>query len=47
MSEAVTMPRMMMMALTVSEESLARDTRTHTHGRGSTLKFALQTKKKK
>ena len=29
MSEAVTMPSLMMM--TVSEESLARDTHTHTH----------------
>ena len=30
MSEAVTMPSLMMMISTVSEESLARDARTHT-----------------
>ena len=33
MSEAVTVPRLMMMASIVSEESLARDARTHTHAR--------------
>ena len=31
MSEAVTMPSLMMMISTVSKESLARDTHTHTH----------------
>ena len=31
MSEAVTMPNVMMMTLIVSEESLARDIHTHTH----------------
>ena len=33
MSEAVTVPNSMMMTSTVSEESLARDTHTHTHAR--------------
>ena len=53
MSEAVTVPNLMMMNLTVSEESLARDRQTDTHtdrqtwSQSSSLKFALQTKKKK
>ena len=49
MSEAVTVPSLMMMPVTASEELLARDTHTHTHTHTvsvSTLKFALQTKKK-
>ena len=50
MSEAVTVPSLMMIILTVSEESLAKDTHTwytqtththtHRHGLGSTFKFA-------
>ena len=39
MSEAVTVPSLTMMTLTVSEESLARD--THRHGIGTTLTFAV------
>ena len=38
MSEAVTVPSLMMMTSTVSEESLARD--THTDSGSYTLKFA-------
>ena len=48
MSEAVTLPNLMMMTLIVSEESLARDRHTHTHTDSdqlSSLKFALQTVK--
>ena len=43
------MPDLMMMLLIVSEESLARDTDTQTQARSrlSSLKFALQTKRKK
>ena len=42
MSEEVTMPRLTMITSTVfmTQESLARDTRTHRHSLGSTLKFA-------
>ena len=32
MSEAVTVPSLMMMTSTISEELLARNTHTHTHG---------------
>ena len=39
MSEAVTVPSLTMMAATVSEDSLARDTHTHRLG-SSPLKFA-------
>ena len=52
-SEAVTMPSLMMMTSIVLEESLARDTHTdrqthtHTDSGSSRLKFALQTKPEK
>ena len=37
MSEAVTMPSLMMMTSTFSEELLAKDTDTHTHTHTQTL----------